>query len=413
MNVETEEIEYCKLRIKYTADPETVKEKQDEAVAELRKLPVPGFRPGKAPDYAIKARCKSRIKDYVAREMATEAFEDAIYEKKIKPLGNPQVEKINLKDSNFSCEMVILKKPDIELQEYKGLEIPKPHMDRDVDAQVQKTLQDLRMQFGDIAPYQENDFVEMGDQITMDFEAVIDGKSFDGSTAEGALYTIGENRWPGFDDNLLGMSPGEEREFDLEFPDGLSVIGGKIAHFKVLVHMGTKRVPCALDDELAQKVGLNNFDEVRQKIATIANDRIRQTELSLIRQQVGNRLIEAHDFKVPDWLLDAEGQQVAAQSQVVWSELSDEEKSVFKEQGEKHIKLSLLLDEIRDEEPEAVLSDSEALESIKKQVASQGANPEQFLVENQKSGRLHSLVSSLKDEFTLQWLVDKAKVIEA
>lgn len=413
MNVETEEIEYCKLHVKYEADPESVKEKRQEAIAELRKLAIPGFRPGKAPDYAVKARCKKQINNWVCKEMSSQAFDDVLFETQIKPIGFPKFEKIDLKDNIFQCEMIVTKKPDIELKEYSGFEIPRPHMDRDTEGQVQKMLEDIRTRFGDIEPYKEDDFVELGDQITMDFKATIDGKEFEGSTAEGMLYTVGENRWPNFDDNLLGATSGDEREFEVTFPDDLHSIGGKTAQFKVLIHMGTKRIPAPLDDELAQKVGLKNFGEVREKLAVIVNQRIQQNEHNLVRQQIINRLIANHDFKIPDWLLDFEAQQVAAQNKIDWNELGDDEKQVFIEQADKNLRLSLILDAIRDKEPECVLNNSEAIEVIKQQVLAQGGNPDVFLVESQKNGRLSMMINAARDEFTLKWLVDKSNIIDA
>lgn len=413
MQVETEEIEYCKLRIKYEADPEIVREKQQEAIVQLRKLNMPGYRPGKAPDFAIKARCKTQIKNWVRKEMSSQAYDDILFETKFRPIGLPKFENIDLKNDQFRCEVLLAKKPDFELKEYKEFEIPKPHIEKDVEAEVQKTLQDLRIRFGDIEPYKETDFVQDGDQITMDFEALIDGEAFDGSVKQGELYSVGEGRWSGFDENLLGAVPGEEREFELTFAENVPNIGGKSAKFKVLIHMGMKKIPAALDDDLAQKVGLKNFDEVKEKLAVIANEKIRRTEQKLIRQQVTNHLVNAHDFEIPGFLLKAEAEQIAAQNQIYWESLGEDEKQVFLDQGTKSLKLSLILDSIREVEAETVLSDAEALESIKSQVAAQGGIATQFLVESQKNGRLPHLVSAMKDEFTLQWVMDKCKIIDA
>jgi FKBP-type peptidyl-prolyl cis-trans isomerase (trigger factor) len=84
-----EEPEYCKVKFHYEADPEVVIGKIDEAVAECRKLQVPGFRKGKAPDYAIKSRLRPQINQFVVREMATHAVDDIIIETNLKPIGQP------------------------------------------------------------------------------------------------------------------------------------------------------------------------------------------------------------------------------------------------------------------------------------------------------------------------------------
>jgi len=110
-----EEPEYCKLKVHYEADPEVVIGKIDEAVAECRKLQVPGFRKGKAPDSAIKMRLRPQINQYVAREMATHAMDDIIFELDVKPIGHPKFSEIKISKNNFSCDVDFMKKPSFEL----------------------------------------------------------------------------------------------------------------------------------------------------------------------------------------------------------------------------------------------------------------------------------------------------------
>ena len=404
MHVETKELEYCKLEVAYKADEETVKNKYQEAVESLRKIQIPGFRAGRAPDYAIKARCKDKIKSWTGRELITTAYDDIIFQTKMKTIGQPSVTEFSLKDNDFSCTMILHKKPDFDLKDYKGYEIPKPHMDRDVDAHIEKTIQDIRMRFAEVRPYQEGDLVDMGDQITMDYYSTCEGEET--QKAEGILYGVGDNKLTGLDDNILGMAPGETREFN-------GNVDGKEAKCKVTLHMGMKRIPCPMDDELAQKVGLQNFDEVRTKIAVIANEQIRNQENNLIKQQIIARLLEANPFEVPAWLTKMEVQHILMQNNLSDdTKLSDEERQVFTDKANKQIRLSLILDSIRDAEPEAVLSDAEAVNALKQQVAMQGQEPEKFLIESQRSGRLHGMLAQLRDEFALQWLVKNSKIVE-
>lgn len=412
-SIQVNEVEYCKLHAVYEADSESVKAKIEEAVNTLRKGNVPGFRPGKAPNYAIKKSCKKQIDAWVARELTVEAYDHILHETKVKAIGQPQVTKVELTDEeHFSCEMTVMKKPLFDLKEYKGFEIPKPHFNRDEMAQVEAAIQDLRMRFGEIEPYGDNDFVELKDQVTLDFSALLEGVAVDGQSAEGVLYTVGEGQFPGFDDNLLGMSAGEKREFNLNIPEGVPVIGGKEVQFQVQVHMGTKRKPCNLDDEFAKKVGMNTVEEVQTKLKELVLSRIQNNELQLIRQQISKRLVTNHDFEIPEWLKNMEAEYLATQNGLDWKKLSDEDKKTFGNQSVDNVKLSLILDSIRDAEPETVLSDAEAIGSLKQRVASQGADPEQFVVESQKNGRLFGLVAALRDEFVLQWVVNSCKIID-
>jgi len=116
---------------------------------------------------------------------------------------------------------------------------------------------------------------------------------------------------------------------------------------------------------------------------------------------------------VPTWLIDMEVQHIIMQNGIGnVSLLSDEERNLFKEKAIKQIKLSLILDSVRDTEPESVLSDAEAINGLKQQVSMQGQEPEAFIAKAQKSGGLFGMLAQLKDEFALQWLVNNSKVTE-
>src|SRR5690606_16043977 len=118
MKVETlKEIEYCKTQYFYQADPDKVEEKIDEAVFALKKAKIPGFRPGKAPDSVIKTKCRSQIDSWVKRELTIQAYDDVVFEKKIKTIGQPEVDNLKLNKDTFSCELTICSRPDFELSE--------------------------------------------------------------------------------------------------------------------------------------------------------------------------------------------------------------------------------------------------------------------------------------------------------
>lgn len=411
MEVQVKEVEYCKLEVLYSGDPDVVREKREEFVAELRKQQIPGFRKGKAPDSAIKARAGKKIEVYIAEQMKAQAYDDVIFETEAKPIGYPKFDNVSISGDKFSCKMTLYKKPDFELKDFK-YEIPRPDINRDKEVEVQKALEDLRLRFGDIEPYGDDDFVERGDQITIGYTATIDGEPFEGSEAEGQLYVVGENSLPDFDDSVLGMSAGENREFEITFPEVYPDIGGKTAKFDVTVHMGTKKKPCALDDELAKNCGSDSLDALKDQLSKIASAKIKQAETLKVRQQVANRLVEDNDFKAPEFLVNLESQHISAQNGIDWNSLEENEQEVFKTQAEKQVKLSIILDSVRDSEPDSVLSDTEAQNGLAKKAQLQGRDPKTFLVEAQRNGSLIGMLSALKDEFTLQWLVDQATLID-
>lgn len=402
MLVKTEEIEDCKLHIIYEADPDVVREKEEKAIDELRKLPIPGFRPGKATDQAIRLRCKKQLKRYLSREMATYAYDDIIYETDIKPIGNPILENETLNGHTYKCEMTILKKPNFELCDYKNIELPRPKTNQDMDSYLEDTIKDICMRYGEVEPYGDEDFVEKNDQVTMDLVTTTDGKE---SKEEGILYTVGENRLSGMDENLLGMMPGEEREFDLES-------GENQIFCKVKIHMGMKRTPAELDDELAKKIGLKNVDEIKEKIAVLLKNQLEGVEKALVHRELKQLLVDKTEIKLPKWLVDMEAQHIAMNQNIDWTQLKDEDRELFFDQAKSNVKLSLILDSVRSKEPESVLSESEAVEILKNQVGKSNQDQEKFIVEQQQSGALLGLVSGLREDFTLQWIADQVTIID-
>ena len=288
-----EEPEYCKLKVHYEADPEVVIGKIDEAVAECRKLQVPGFRKGKAPDQAIKVRLRPQINQYVVREMATHAIDDIIFETNIKPIGHPKFSDIKVSKNNFACDVELTKKPEFELSELK-FEVAKPVVETDAEALAEKSLYNLRFRVGEVQPYEENDLVENGDQVTFSFVATIDGEPFDGSTAEGEMYTVGSNRWTGFDQNLLGMKAEDTREFEFKFEEG--PLSGKAAKFSVTIHMGTKQKPHPINDEFYKIMGVQDIEELLNKLRSVAKMSIDRSQRDAIRAQVAVQLLDRNKF---------------------------------------------------------------------------------------------------------------------
>ena len=410
MEVQVNEVDYCKLEVQYSADPDVVESKRDEVMQSLKKIKIPGFRKGKAPESAIKMKMSKEIATTVIEHMKAQAYDDVVFETEIKPIAYPQFEDVNISGNNFSCKLSLIKKPDFELKDYV-YEINAPEQTIDVEEEAEGTLNNIALKLGDIQPYGDDDFVEKGDQVSISFDANIDGESFEGSSSEGMLYVVGTNAVPGFDDNLQGMSAGEERTFEVQFPEGSGEVSGKTAEFTVNVHMGTKKVACEINDEMAVKCGEENLEALKEKVNKIAKSRVEQDKQLKIRQDLIVKLVEDNDFRVPDVLAELEAQSLAMQNGIDYRQLKDEEKSIFADRAAKSVRLSLILDTIREKEPDAVLSDAEAKRGLAQRAEMNGKDPHQFLVEASKNGSILGMLSALKDEYTVQWLVDKANVI--
>jgi len=413
MEINVTEVEYCKLHVSYEANEEQIDSKKIEVLTLFKKAPVPGFRKGKASLDAIRHHYKSQIDDSLKRALAEEAYHNTVFEKSIKPYGSPDFKSVLLMNDKFTCEFDLHKKPDFELSVYKDFEIPKPVQDMTVDALAAKLMEELRIRSGEAVPYTEDDFVQDGDSVIINYE-VFDGEEhLEQFAANGEMLTVGKGKLPGFDTSLLGMKAGEVREFMVNMPEGsLPEILGKNLKFVVTLNVGQKLNPMPLNDELAKKLGKETFAEVQEYITGTATARIAESEKGKLIAQVSAKLVAANEMVIPDWLKLAEAQYLATQSRVDWNKLGDEEKEGLLKTAEPNVKLSLILDRIREVEPEAQLGDQEIIEMIKTTLAKSSENIDDLLKSMNQNGYLPVLIGRIRDENTLDFVLKASKIIE-
>lgn len=415
MQINVTEVEPCKLKIDYQADAEQISVKRAEIVSAFKKAPVPGFRPGKASTDAIKIHYRDQIEDSLKRALAEDAFHNALFEKNIKPHGAPRFNTLFLADGKFNCEFDLYTKPNFELAPYKNLEVPKPHEPENAVEVSEKMLQDLRLKFGETVPYKDGDFVQNGDNIIVSYEGVVDGEKIETLTAEGEMLRVGSSQLPDFDENLLGMSVGETREFNLVAPaNGLPSLVGKIITFKVTVNMGSKSTPCPLDDSLATKFGKSSFLELKEFILGSAQAQVANKFKTALIAAVSSKLVETNQISVPNWMALSEAQYLAHASKVDWNSLLDTDKEKYLEMSASNVKLSLILDKIRESEPEAQLTDQEVFEIVKRTLLNNKvtASLDDVIKEMSRTGYLQILFSRIRDEHTLDFVVKNTKVVE-
>lgn len=419
MTVQIEETEHCKVKVNYVAEPDLVEEKKQEAVARLKraKVRIPGFRQGKATDLAIRLHMSAQIEQMVTQELVSEAYDEALFETQMKPIGRPQVTSHKLEGKRFECEMMVNKKPDFELGQYTGFEIPQPHLDEDATQKAEEMMQQLRLSYAGVAVYEDDDFVQEGDQVTLSTKVSVDDKDLPEMSQDGVLYQVGQGMQviPEFDSGLYGMKAGDTKEFFVTVAEDderfLEEVRGKQVKFEVTVHMGTKKVPAALDDELAKQVGFETYDELRNHVQGTASSQIENKRKRKIQDQIMARILEAHDIEVPDWMVLNSAKLDAQSKGLNWDDLSDEQIDVMLDNHERDVRLSLILDAIREEEPESSYSDEELIEKLRDKITEQGRDPNQLIQGAAQSGYLMGILAALKDELTMDWLQRQSSLI--
>lgn len=415
MEIEIKELEPCKLGVQYVADAGEILEKRGQVLQLFKKAPVPGFRPGKGSLDAIKIHYKSQIEESLKRGLAEDAYHNTLFEKKLRPHGAPFFKSLIMGDGKFTCEFDLFVKPDFEVAPYKNISMPKPHEDMSAIEFGEKMLQELRIKYGEVSPYSEEDFVQEGDNVIIDYEGLVDNQKLSNLCSQGEMLTVGRSQLPNFDNNLLGMKLNETREFDILVPeDGLPSLAGKMITFKVTINMGSKTIPCPLDDSLALKMGKKDFTELKEFVHTAAMGRTSNNLKLLLNGAVANRLVTDNNFPVPLWLSLSEAKYLAHNAKMEWDVVPEQDKERYLEMATRNVKLALILDKIRELEPEAQLTDQEVFDIVKQSLIKNQTKEsiDDTLKEMNRTGYLQILFSRIKDEFALDFVVKTVNVVE-
>ena len=262
MRTTTKKLENAVTQIKVTFDKKEWAEAQDAALKRLAtRVKLDGFRPGKAPVAMIKARLgKQAIYDEATDQILQKRYADIMKKAEVAPIAQPTLNIDSVDNDNLKITILCPVKPEVELGEYKGLEVKKGRVTvakKDIEAQVEN----YRHQFAELTT-KENGEVAKGDTVVMDFEGCIDGEALE----------IGSGQFiPGFEDQMIGMTCENEKDVVVTFPEDYQAteLAGKEATFKVTVHEIKEKVLPEADDELAKDVnieGVETLDQLKDHI---------------------------------------------------------------------------------------------------------------------------------------------------
>jgi len=413
MTLQVQEVELCKLNVQYVADLDKVKAARGKAIDRIKKekVPVKGFQPGKAPTRAIEMAMKPTIDSLAAKELVAEAYNDLVFEHKIKTMFYPKVQNQSFDGGKFHCEMTVWKKPEVTLNQYKGFDLPKPATEPHSDV-AEKILQNLRTQHGEARPYGDGDFVQKGDKVTLDIKVECEGQTVKELTQEGLVYTVGQ--FSDLDENISGMVPDEKRQFKIAMKENSPVesVRGKVADFSVTLYMGMRTDLAPLTDEFAQKIGFSSFELLQKQVNSIAMSQVRNKEKNELNNQVLSRLIEANTVAVPSWLTELEAQNMTRNRGVELSQLPQETLVRVLAESERSVKLSLILDSIREAEPDTAFSERELLNSLRMKAAETGENPDDFIAKATKDGSIFGIIANMKDTATVDWVITNSTIVD-
>ena len=217
-------------------------------------ISVPGFRKGKAPRKIIEGMYGSGVfYEDAINIVYPGAYEEAVKEQGLDDVGYPQTEVVEVGKEGFTFKALVSVRPEVKLGQYKGLEVPQNHEAFD-ESKVDEEMHNVQKRNARLLDVERE--AKMGDHVTIDFAGFIDGEQFDGGTAEDYDLELGSNTFvPGFEEQIVGMKAGDERDVVVTFPENyVEALAGKEATFKVTVKSVKEPELPALDDELAKDI---------------------------------------------------------------------------------------------------------------------------------------------------------------
>ena len=426
MSTTVEKISSNKVKLSFDIDAAQFDAAMDKAYIKVRgQVTIPGFRKGRAPRKMIENMYGEGVFYDEAFELIfDEVYGPAIDENKLEVVDRPQVDIQQIgtgKNLQFTCEVFV--KPDVTLGEYKGVEVKREHTlvtEDEVNAEIEK---ERNKQAAEVAV--DDRPVAEGDTVNLDYSGSVDGVKFAGGTAENQTLKIGSHTFiPGFEEQMVGMNIGEEKDLNVTFPTEYHAkeLAGKEAVFHVKVNGITETQLPALDDDFAKDI--SEFDtldaykaDVRAKLEAQAAER----DNNVFTNAVIGKVMENATVEIPEAMIERQIDSMIRNFEARLAQqglkLADfmkytgqDEKSFrgqYRDQAEKSVRANLVLEAIENVENFEV-SDEEIDAEIEKFAKQIGQNVEDLKKNLTEGDREYFKADVIRDK-AVKFLCDNAK----
>jgi trigger factor len=427
MQVKVEKLEKNVVQLEIEVDAAIFEEGMKKAFAKnAGKFNIPGFRKGKAPRQIVEKYYGEQVLyEDAINIVCPEAYDKAVEENDLHPVDRPEIDIKEMgRDVNLVFTAKVTVKPEVELGQYKGVEVKKADAvvtDDDVDKELQKVV-DKNARLITV----EDRGIQNGDTAVIDFEGFIDDVAFEGGKGEDYSLVIGSGTFiPGFEDQLVGLATGSEADVNVAFPEdyGKAELAGKPAVFKVTVkEIKVKELP-ALDDEFAKDVSeFDTLDEykadLRKKLVEKAEHQAEhENQDKVVEKVVENATVEIPDVMVEkridnlaydfDMRLRYQGLDLQKYLDMMGMQMSNFREQ-FKNRALQEVKTQLVIEEIGKKEAIAPDEDDVAAE-IAKLAENYKQEPEEFKKHLQDDD-IEYIKSSLVARKTVDFLVANAQL---
>jgi trigger factor len=408
MDVSVENTGGLERRMTVTVPAERIDQEVGSRLKSMtRTVRLDGFRPGKVPLRVIEQKYGLQVRLEVINQVVNSTLQEALVQENLRPAGEPG---ITPKDSQpgepleYTATFEVF--PELSGSIQYGFKVTKPLVEIGED-DISGMLDNLRRQRATWNAVERA--AQSGDQVTIDFEGNIDGAAFAGNKAEKMPIEIGSGSMiAGFEDQLIGISAGDEKTLEVKFPDDYpsAEVAGKAASFAVKVHTVSEQVLPKLDDDFARAFGVaeRGMDGLRQEVTTNMQRELKGLISSKLKQQVFDGLLESNPIEVPRNLIASEVQQLQSQQANQGADAA-----ALEANAERRVKLGVIVSEIAKQNQLQI--DPDRVRDLVETIAASYEKPEevvQWYYGNQEM--LSGVQSAVIEEQVVDWVVEHGDV---
>ncbi|MCR9220917.1 MAG: trigger factor [Alphaproteobacteria bacterium] len=386
---------------------------------------LPGFRPGKAPMKILKQRFGDNVLGEVLEQTVNESTQSVMSERDLKPAMQPKIEITSFeKGADLVYTVGVELMPEIEPVDFSTLSVVKltPKIS---DQEVEQALEGVANDYRSAEPIEEDRPTQTGDVAVIDFVGKVDGEPFEGGAAEDFRLELGSGRFiPGFEDQLVGAKKGDAVEVKVTFPEdyGQESLAGKDAVFDVTVKGIEAFKDTAIDDEFAKNLGMESLEQLRGMIRERLGADYGQVARARMKRGLLDQLYAAHDFPVPDGMIEQEFEQIWTQFEQARAQgqIDDEDKdkddealkAEYRDIAHRRVQLGLLLSHVGERANIEVSQDELNRAVVREAQRYPGQEREVFEAYSKNPELMAQLRAPIFEDKTIDYIVEQAQVEE-
>ena len=386
MQVSLETTSGLERRLTIIVPAETVETQVTSRLKDMgKRVKLDGFRPGKVPFSVLKRRYGQGARQEVLGEVIQSSYTQAVIKEELHPAGAPRIEPKAM-DEGADLEFVAIVEvyPEIELGDFSKISVEKPVAEVN-EEDVNQMLDTLREQSKTFEEA-EGAVAEQGDQAVIDFKGSVDGEEFEGGAAEDQELVLGSGRMiPGFEDGIVGMKAGEQKDINVTFPEDYQAenLKGKEAVFAINLKAVKKGVLPELDDAFFERYGVKEGGEeaFRTEITKNMGRELRQAVKTKIKNQVMDGLLSVHEVELPAALVDQEIDRLREQAVQQFGgqgmKADQLPAEIFRAEAEKRVRLGLIVGEVV--KAKELKADDNRVREMIEEIASAYQEPQQVI----------------------------------